>query len=46
MVGMELKFDCFASVEENKQVEVLPEHFQFEILLDNKYPFSQPQIFC
>ena len=28
------------------KVEELKEHFQFEILLDSKYPFSQPQIFC
>ena len=51
VVGMDLKFDCFepADKEETKEaskVEELPEHFQFEILLDHKYPFSQPQIFC
>jgi hypothetical protein len=47
---MDLKFDCFEldDKEETKdsKVEILPEHFQFEILLDHKYPFSQPQIFC
>jgi hypothetical protein len=45
MVGMDLKFDCFDPVdkEDNKEaskIEELPEHFQFEILLDHKYPFS------
>jgi hypothetical protein len=44
VVGLDLKFECFESAdkEETKEgkVEVQPEHFQFEILLDHKYPFS------
>ena len=45
---MNFKFDCFEpkdkddSADSNKKIEELPEHFQFEILLDHKYPFSQP----
>ena len=31
---------------EVKEIEKLDQNFQFEILLDHKYPFSQPQIFC
>ena len=28
------------------KIEKRPKHFEWEILLDHKYPFSQPQAFC
>lgn len=46
ILGLHIVFEIDRSVVKSELLDQSYEKFLFEILLDQKFPFNQPQVFC